>query len=463
MGRGVRIDFRTLFSLHGTIDRRTYLVTGLGLMAAKYIVDAAVIWSTAHIIWTPWDYMLPLLSIKTALVVQIPSSVSFLLLIWTLPFIWIGVSMMMRRAVDAGRSPAWCATFFIPFLNYAAMLWLATLPSVPLTPESLHYEHETAAERYRSAIIGAAGALIIGVMAMLISVFALRTYGITLFVATPFLQGVVVGWAFNRQTVKPDGQTSSVVILSVLLVGGALALFALEGLVCIAMAFPVALLVAILGGIVGRQIAIVGGNGGAGIAAALFVLPSGALIERATTAPPTYEAVTAVDVAAPASTVWRHVVQFKTIEDLPSWYFRLGIAYPISASINGSGVGAIRRCEFSTGAFVEPITAWDEPSRLAFDVVAQPPPMRELSPYSKVYAPHIDGFFRSSHGEFRLIPTASGTRLEGHTWYSVAIYPQAYWRALSELLLHRIHQRVLDQVKREAESEISPGGSKPLG
>ena len=158
MGRGVRIDFRTLFGLHGTIDRRTYLVTGIGLMVAKYIVDAAVIWSTAHIVWTPWDYLVPLLSIKAALVAQIPARVAFGLFLWTLPFIWIGVSMMMRRAVDAGRSPTWCAAFFIPFLNYAAMLWLAALPSVPSTPESLPYNNESAAERYRSAIIGAAGA-----------------------------------------------------------------------------------------------------------------------------------------------------------------------------------------------------------------------------------------------------------------------------------------------------------------
>ena len=453
MGRGVRIDFRTLFDLHGTIDRRTYLATGIGLMVAKYFVDATVIWISAHVLWTPWDYMVPLLSAKSKQVAAIPTPVAFGLLIWTLPFVWIGVSMMMRRAVDAGRSPAWCAAFFLPLLNYPTMLWLATLPSVPRSPESLRYDHEGAAERYRSAIIGAAGALVIGVIGILISVFALKTYGVTLFIATPFLQGVVVGWAFNRETVKPDGQTSGVVVLSVLLVGGAIALFALEGVVCIAMAFPLAVLVAILGGIVGRQIAIFGGNAGAGIAAALFVLPSGSVIEKVSSSVPTYEAVTSVDVAAPASTVWRHVVQFKTIEDLPAWYFRLGIAYPISASINGSGLGAIRRCEFSTGAFVEPITAWDEPRRLAFDVIAQPPAMRELSPYSKVYAPHLDGFFASSRGEFRLIPTTGGTRLEGHTWYGVAIYPQAYWRTISDLLLHRIHQRVLDQVKREAESD----------
>ncbi|HXQ77825.1 MAG TPA: hypothetical protein VN797_06445, partial [Gemmatimonadaceae bacterium] len=63
-----------------------------------------------------------------------------------------------------------------------------------------------------------------------------------------------------------------------------------------------------------------------------------------------------------------------------------------------------------------------------------------------------------SRGEFRMIGLPNGqTRLEGHTWYSVAIYPQGYWRAASELLLHRIHRRVLDQVKRESELAATAG------
>jgi len=38
--------------------------------------------------------------------------------------------------------------------------------------------------------------------------------------------------------------------------------------------------------------------------------------------------------------------------------FRLGFASPQYARIEGTGVGAIRYCVFSTGPFVEPITAW---------------------------------------------------------------------------------------------------------
>ena len=85
-------------------------------------------------------------------------------------------------------------------------------------------------------------------------------------------------------------------------------------------------------------------------------------------------------VNAPPEKVWNHVVTFSELPPAEDWLFSLGIACPTCVTIEGTGVGAIRHCNFTTGAFVEPITAWDEPNRLAFDVISQPPPMKELSP-----------------------------------------------------------------------------------
>jgi len=444
---------RTLFGLHGRVNRRVYFVTGISLMLLKYVVDATAIYLVAHVVWTPWDYLLPLFSIKSAKVAAFPGWLGFALVLWALPFIWIGVTMMMRRAVDAGRSPAWCAGFFVPILNYALMLWLGMLPSVPLSAEVASASHQAAGERYRSALVGLLGATAVALLAVLVSIVAFGTYGVTLFIGTPFIQGMVVGWAFNRREVRSSSETAGVVWLSLLLVAGAILLFALEGALCLAMALPIASTLALMGGLIGRAMATRSGRGGLGFAATLFVLPTGALMEKISTAAPTYEVVTSVDVAATPDVVWDRVVQFDEIGEQPAWYFRAGIAYPVRATITGSGKGAIRRCEFSTGSFVEPITTWDAPSRLAFDVIEQPPPLREFSIYSNVYAPHVNGYFRSTRGEFRLIPAVGGhTRLEGHTWYNVEIYPQGYWRAMSEVLLHRIHLRVLEQVKRESES-----------
>lgn len=117
------------------------------------------------------------------------------------------------------------------------------------------------------------------------------------------------------------------------------------------------------------------------------------------------------------------------------------------AEIDGQGPGAIRRCEFSTGPFIEPITVWDPPRRLSFDVDSQPPPMHEWSPYRRVHAPHLDGYLRSRRGEFRLIPLPGGrTRLEGSTWYTLDLSPGRYWALWSDALIHQIHLRVLRHI-----------------
>jgi hypothetical protein len=131
--------------------------------------------------------------------------------------------------------------------------------------------------------------------------------------------------------------------------------------------------------------------------------------------------------------------------------FLTGIAYPIRAEIEGKGVGAVRNCIFSTGPFVEPITRWDEPNRLSFDVTSQPCPMKEWSPYN-IHPPHLDHHLISKKGEFRLIRLEGNrTRLEGSTWYSNNMWPNGYWGIWSDAVIHGIHLRVLDHIRTEAE------------
>jgi hypothetical protein len=124
------------------------------------------------------------------------------------------------------------------------------------------------------------------------------------------------------------------------------------------------------------------------------------------------------------------------------------------ARIEGEGVGAVRHCEFSTGAFVEPVTVWEPGHRLGFDVVSQPPPMEEWSPYRNLHPPHLDASLRSVRGEFRLIALEGGrTRLEGSTWYTLSLGPELYFRLWSDAVIHRVHLRVLDHVRRLAEED----------
>jgi len=147
-----------------------------------------------------------------------------------------------------------------------------------------------------------------------------------------------------------------------------------------------------------------------------------------------------------------------TFPDLPpptEWLFRAGVAAPTRARIEGRGVGAIRYCDFTTGSFVEPITAWEENRLLAFDITAQAPPMNEVTPYRDVHPPHLDGYFRATHGEFRLIPLPGGrTRLEGRTRYVVDMFPQVYWTVPAREIVTAIHTRVLHHIQTLAEEAV---------
>ncbi|MGH7150622.1 MAG: hypothetical protein ACREIU_07990, partial [Planctomycetota bacterium] len=136
--------------------------------------------------------------------------------------------------------------------------------------------------------------------------------------------------------------------------------------------------------------------------------------------------------------------------------FRLGVAAPIGARIEGEGVGAIRRCIFTTGEFVEPIEVWAPGRELAFSVVAQPDPMRELTLWRGPRPPHLDGYLESTRGQFLLEPLPGGrTRVIGRTWYRTNMVPEAYWRLWADRIIEAIHLRVLRHVASLAEGDAT--------
>jgi hypothetical protein len=78
--------------------------------------------------------------------------------------------------------------------------------------------------------------------------------------------------------------------------------------------------------------------------------------------------------------------------------------------------------------------------------------MQEWSFYAQVHPPHLDGYFRSRRGEFRLITLPGGrTRLEGSTWYTLDLEPLPYWQLWADWIIHRIHERVLNWIRVCAE------------
>lgn len=444
---------RLWFGFRLPVSRRAYALSGVSLMALKYAMDALMVYAFAGRFFSPFDYLSPLLLSRQGVLHPAPDWALWAMELWTVPFLWIGVSMSSRRALDAGFSP-WVGTvlFFVPVLNYVMMLALCFYPSVPYERQRPADVATAATDKIKSALLGIVSGITLALLMMLVNVYLLASYGLALFLGTPFLIGAVSTYIYNYREPRSSGSTVAVAMLSVVLSGGAILLFALEGLLCIAMAAPFAIVLGLLGGLLGASAASWRGRQPARIMPALLLLPLLIGVDRTATELPLNEVVSTIEIEAPPEKVWPNVVGFSELSAPEEWYFRAGVAYPMRARIDGAGAGAVRYCEFSTGPFVEPITQYEAPHRLAFDVSAQPPTMHEWSPYHQVSPPHLEGTLRSKRGEFRLIALPGGrTRLEGHTWYELEMQPQAYWTIWSNMLIHRIHRRVLAHIKQLSE------------
>jgi Polyketide cyclase / dehydrase and lipid transport len=300
----------------------------------------------------------------------------------------------------------------------------------------------------------ARGLTLLGFLAVCVAGVALQMTGIfgwTLFVLVPATVGGLAAALFRPETV---GGAAGIGAIATGIASCSLLFVGIEGLGCVIMCLPLVAPLGALGGFVAHT--IINRQSDPRGAVMFLLLPSASLTFDLNVPPTVFKIHSEVIVAATPKQVWKHVVTFSDLPEPDEWYFRTGLAYPKRAHIEGSGPGAIRYCEFSTGPFVEPIAVWDEPRLLAFQVTENPAPMNEWSPYAKVLPKHLHGYFISKHGEFRLTPLPDGrTLLEGTTWYQHGLWPGEYWRWWSDAIIHRIHLRVLNHVKMLAELEPS--------
>jgi uncharacterized membrane protein YhaH (DUF805 family) len=459
----------------GTVDRKTYAIVGVLGFAIKNNLDRYVARyflprsSDFFNYWAPLGKAAQLTKLSRA-------EINFLLtlLALSLPFIWVGVAMTVRRLRDAAQ-PLWLVClFFVPFLNLAFFLILCLLPSDgrPVLNEAAPWPNVRPLDRViprgklASVLLSTAVSTAIGLLFLLLGTHMIGSYGWSLFVALPFCMGLFSVLLYSYHEPRTLGSCIEVSLLPVAVIGVVTLAIAVEGLICLMMAAPLALLLTMLGGALGYQIQAhhwSTRNKPAIFSVILLTIPSIFISERAISPqPPGYMIRSAVEINAPPELVWREVVAFAEIAPPQELLFRAGVAYPVRAEISGSGVGAIRRCIFSTGAFEEPITVWDEPRLLKFSVTKNPAPLKELSPYGPIQPPHLHGYFVSRGGQF-LLTSLPGqrTRLEGTTWYQHTMWPATYWHWWSDYIIHRIHMRVLNHIRNRAEAHSTQAFAAP--
>ena len=445
-----------------TMTRGAYFVAGSVLAAIKYNLDRFVAMAFYDTYWTPFSYLHPS---KDFTLLKMPQDLQEFYLVMVaiaIPFLTAGVVFTLRRLRDVGL-PQWLTVFFIvPVINLLFFAMLCVLPTKLRQPQAEVDESVPGFIRrmvpesaFGSALAGLLFTVPPALVLTLVGIHGFGDYGYGLFVGLPFVVGagsvVIYGVKKQRSFVSCMG----VSILAVWALGALYFILLIEGALCLAMAFPIGIVLSMLGGVVGYFVQRLGFGlrDSTNLLAALFVsvpLFMGFEHVEEPHAAPT-AVVTSVQIDASPQQVWDELLAFSELPPPDDWILQAGIAYPTSAEIHGHGVGAIRHCNFTTGPFVEPIEVWDEPRLLKFSVQSQPPAMTELS-YTNIDAPHIDGFLRSIGGQFRLQQQPNGqTLLEGTTWYRHEVWPMLYWKIYSDEIIHRIHERVLNHIKSQAE------------
>jgi len=232
------------------------------------------------------------------------------------------------------------------------------------------------------------------------------------------------------------------------------------------MAFPIAFLFAWVGGSIGyfiqrRPGALVAAPGTYVVVLLIAPLMMGA--EAAgPQVPPTFEVRTTTEIDAPAEIVWQRLISFPALGAPTEWPFRAGVAFPIRSTLHGTGIGAKRDCQFSSGLFVETIVIWEQNRRLRFVISEAPPVMEELSPYGHIHTRHIDEhYFQPKDAEFTLVPIPGGrTLFEGVSHYQNRMWPSAYWRLWSDEIVRDVHLRVFQFVKQISEADARTAAAR---
>lgn len=451
------------WSFEGRVSRRVYVLAGVLLLAIKYGLDLAISMRFGRD-WNPLMYLSPRLNPLWS-GGDLPRAYVMTLLAVAAPFAWAGVALSAKRLRDMGVHPFWAGLFFLPFLHWAFFAVLAVAPPKKDTEVAVvagdPYRGEEAPEsrsvsflertlprsRTGAFLVGTVTSLALGFLCFIITAKIDKNYGATFFVGVPFAMGFICAFATTAGARTGAGaaiaNAFATQLVAVLLLVG----LAWEGAACIVMALPIVGVMTLAGAAFGYFVARTPRRMHA-VSLSVLALPAAVATEaHAPPDPVDLAVVSEVVIAAPPELVFKNVVSFPPIAAPAKPIFAV-VAMPLRARILGEGAGAVRRCEFTNGTFVEPIQVWDAPRELTFGVSGQP---ANIEPYLAV-----------TKGQFLLTRNADGTTtLRGTTWYRLKVHPARYWKAWTDTFLHAIHMRVLDHVKEISEHPERPVASAP--
>ncbi len=442
------------FRFQGALAPAPYLVASFALLVVQYVIRGLLFEYHDHLAFGAFGILQP------ASVVEFDSWIAsgghpnpwllVLTLIIDIVVTWLLLALAIRRARTADWSLLVASLVIVPVIQVPIFCWLGW----SATRESAGVPAVSNRVSFGVALKGLIAGLIVTLVLEVLGTLVFRTYGFGLFLASPFIVGCITAYIGNRRSDLGLWGTTKLVLGACFLGCVGLLAIAVEGIICLLMAAPLIAGMAWLGGMVGRTIALKGPGSTPGrTAMSIVVLPLFFTVDLV--APPhfAFDSVESIEVAASDMEVWDAVVHMGPIPDPPAAPFRWGLAYPMSGSIRGSGVGAIRQGVFSTGIAYERVTQWDPGKYLSFIVLSDPPTMHELSPYRHVNAPHVNGYFRTLDARFTITTLANGhTLLSLATQHELDLNPAVYWLPMAKWAVHTNKARVLAHFAQQAEA-----------
>lgn len=436
-------------SFRGIVSPRVYALAGPALILSQHLLVAACYAASGALLVPSWEFwLLPLRHL--AKLPDLSPWTAMFGFAFCLAVAWALAALSFRRANRAGYAYLLAGLAIVPGVQIGAVALLATLPGQPDDLEDERPVGRNAAHMMQGALAG----VTIIVLAVLISAVTFGSYGWGLFVMTPFLVGLVTGYLANRDVALPRGQTSLLVLAAAGLGTLALIMCALEGFICVLLASPLGALVAAVGGALGRAVAGIGHRRGKPLLC-LALLPAVFALEAAVPPALPLQLRESIDIDAPPAVVWQAVTSDDPIGPPPWPVAKAGFAYPIRGHLLGTGVGAERVGLFSTGIARERVTEWLPGRLLSLTLLSQPPMMEEMSPYRRVHAPHVSGYFLTTSTSFQLDRLAGHrTRLTIEDAHVLRLDPALYWEPMARWAIAQNVTRVLQSIKRRAETPI---------
>jgi hypothetical protein len=287
--------------------------------------------------------------------------------------------------------------------------------------------------------------------------FQIITVGFILF--APFGMGFITIFVIERRAAQPISSWFLIPWIPLFAGLAAAGIFLWEGLICIAMFAPIAMISATIGGVAAGLIARlvrsrVSRN--ASIACVVFLPLLISPFEQQFLSQRDLRRVESViDIKASAPIVWKNIERVPAIhpaELQSSWSHAIGFPNPVEATLSKEAVGGVRNATFEGGVlFIETVDTWEPNHHLGFSIRAQTDqiPKTTLDEHVTVGGEYFDVL----HGDYEIEPLSNGmTRLRLRSLHRVSTDLNWYAHLWTDAIMRDLQVRILQVIKKRCET-----------